>query len=417
MSGMRIAFALCGSLALLLAAPGLRAELAAEQFGRMERLPSPPGRHWAFVGDLLAHRYALVDLDTQRFLGQISTGYLNSTPLFARSGNEFYVVETYLSRGSRGERSDVVTIYQTETLLPVAEVLLPPKRAINASPAGNAALSDDDRFLAVFNQDPGSSLSIVDVRERRLAGEIPIAGCGCAFAAGARRFVSLCQDGALLSLTLDERGQPAALTRSQSFFDPEQDPVTEKAVRHGNRWLFASFDGWLYPVDVSESEPRFLERWSLLSDAERSEGFRIGGNQHLAVHEKRGRLYSLVHEGGEWSHKDPGSELWVYDLASQQRLARIELASPGLTFMGRSLEFGQDWPWPLNRISPGIVGLMPAMIGNVAVTQDDHPLILTTSEISGSLVLHDLDSGELLRRVPTGNFTASSLHAPFGARP
>ena len=33
-------------------------------------------------------------------------------------------------------------------------------------PSANAALSDDDRFLAVFNMNPGTSLSLVDVVER-----------------------------------------------------------------------------------------------------------------------------------------------------------------------------------------------------------------------------------------------------------
>ncbi len=405
------------ALALLLAAPGSRAELAAEPVGRVERLPSPPGRHWAFVSDLLNHRYALVDLDTSRFLGQISSGYLNSAALFPRAKTEFYLVETYLSRGARGERSDIVTIYDSATLLPIGEVLLPPRRAINASPAGNAALSDDDRFLAVFNQDPGTSLSIVDLAERRFAAEIPIAGCGCVYGAGPRRFVSLCQDGALLVVALDERGRAASVSRSAPFFDAERDPVTEKAARHGDHWLFASFEGMLHPVDLSGPEPVFPGAWSLLSAEDRAQGYKIGGGQHLAVHEKRGLLYSLVHEGGEWSHKEPGSELWVYDLATRERVRQIALVSPGLTFMGRSLAFGQGWPWPLNRISPALMGLLPPGISNVVVSQDDAPLLATSADYSGSIALFDALTGAHLRNVPTGNFTASSVHTPFGVDP
>ena len=37
--------------------------------------------------------------------------------------------------------------------------------------------------------------------------------------------------------------------------------------------------------------------------------------QHLAVHQKSGRLYSLMHQGGPDTHKEPGTELWIYDLA------------------------------------------------------------------------------------------------------
>jgi methylamine dehydrogenase heavy chain len=365
----------------------------------------------------LNHRYALVDLDSGRFLGQISTGYLNSIPLFPRSGGEFYVVETYLSRGNRGERSDVVTIYDEKTLLPRGEVVLPPRRAVNASVGGNAALSDDDRFLAVFNQDPATSLTIVDLRERRVAGEVSIAGCGCVYGAGARRFFSLCQDGALLRVELDERGAPNSVARSEPVFDPESDPLTEKAVRAADRWLFASFEGWLHPIDVSGPAPRALPKWSLFSDEERARGLRVGGAQHLAVHVGRDRLYAIAHEGERWTHKEGGDRLFVYDAASGKRISEIPLTSPGLSFMGQPLEFGSNWIWPFNRLSPALIGMIPPMIGNVALTQDSEPLIVTSAEYSGALVLNDFESGAFLRRVQTGNFTASAVYTPFGARP
>ena len=80
----------------------------------------------------------------------------------------------------------------------------------------------------------------------------------------------------------------------------------------------ASFEGLLHTVDVSGSELVFGEPWSLLTDADRREDWRIGGAQHLAVHEGSGRLFSLVHQGGVDTHKQAGSELWVYDLAARE---------------------------------------------------------------------------------------------------
>ena len=50
--------------------------------------------------------------------------------------------------------------------------------------------------------------------------------------------------------------------------------------------------------------------------------------QHLALHAGTGRLYSLMHVGGEYTHKDPGTEVWVYDLAGKRRVQRIALKDP-----------------------------------------------------------------------------------------
>jgi methylamine dehydrogenase heavy chain len=37
-----------------------------------------------------------------------------------------------------------------------------------------------------------------------------------------------------------------------------------------------------------------------------------------------------MHRGGEGTHKDGGTELWVFDLATHQRLARWSLKADGL---------------------------------------------------------------------------------------
>jgi methylamine dehydrogenase heavy chain len=134
--------------------------------------------------------------------------------------------------------------------------------------------------------------------------------------------------------------------RAAAFFDPVSDPVTEKAVRHGDRWLFVSFEGTVHPVDVSGDEPRPEETWSLLAEEDRSDSWKIGGHQHLAVHRASGRLYSLMHQGGDDSHKDPGTELWVYDLATRKRVQRIELRHPGFSLLSEDFDFGRSWVWP-----------------------------------------------------------------------
>lgn len=393
---------------LWLAAPA-RAELPAETVGRVEALPQPARARWVWTSDAILRRSALVDLDSGRTLGQLNGGFGVTVALFSATRGEIYVPETHYSRGSRGERVDVLTVYDAASLAPVAEVVLPPRRAINALPTANASLSDDERFAAVFNSVPGTSLSIVDLERRALSAEVSTPGCSLAYAAGPRRFALLCGDGSLLLVTLDAEGRELAKTRSRPFFDPDADPVTEKAVRVGDEWLFVSFEGRVLPVDVSGGEARFGEPWSLLDDADRAGSWRIGGSQHLAIHAATRRLYSLVHQGGADTHKDPGSELWVYDLATRARVSRVTLRNPGLTFLGEPIELGGGgrlWGWLLDTV-------LGAAIDFVAVTQDAEPLLVTASGFSGGLALYDARTGEFLRRVYSGNLTTVALQAPF----
>jgi methylamine dehydrogenase heavy chain len=254
---------------------------------------------------------------------------------------------------------------------------------------------------------------VVDLEQRSFAGEIATPGCSLVYAAGARRFVSPCADGALLVVTLDASGREASKVRSQRFFDPWTDPVTEKAVRRGDAWIFVSFEGRVHAVDVSGAEPRFAEPWDLLSPEDRAEGWRVGGQQHLAVHAASGRLYSLVHQGPPDTHKDPGSELWVYDLAQRRRTDRIALRSPGLTYLGAPIDPGPRLFWPLDRLFELLLSLAGIGVDGIAVTQDEQPLLVTGASFSGSLGVYDALSGEFLHRVAPGNMTTLVLQVPW----
>jgi len=281
----------------------------------------------------------------------------------------------------------------------------------------SAALSDDGRFLAVFNLNPSTSLSIVDVVERRFIGEIGTPGCSLVYPSGPRRFAMLCSDGALLTVGLDVSGRLESRHRSEPFFDPQQDPVTEKAVRWRDTWLFVSFDGFVHPVDVSGAEPVFEPRWSLLSKADRRDDWRIGGNRHLAIHAPSGRFYSLVHQGGTGTHKDGGKKIFVYDLATRERVQQIDLRSVGLTYSGIPVVFGQTWIWPFNRIYDGLLGMAGDALGveEISVTQDDAPLLVTSASYGGLVAVYDAQSGEFIRRVTTGNISVLGLLTPFSA--
>src|SRR5882724_9849639 len=159
-------------LCFLLAAFGAE---AAEPAPRVVTLPAQPGPHRFWLSDVVLHRTALFDADSASLLGTISSGTggvgFVIAPIFSADHREIYLAETYYSRGVRGERTDVVTVYDAQTLQPTAEIGIPPHRGEFFPGNAANALSDDGRFMAVLNITPATSLSIVDVKARQFTAE------------------------------------------------------------------------------------------------------------------------------------------------------------------------------------------------------------------------------------------------------
>ncbi len=377
--------ALAASVAVFAAGAAL-AQIAPER-ASVARLAPTPEPHWLWVSTLslgVDGSVHLLDADRGRALGMISTGYFSDTLAFAPDHAAIYAVETYFSRGTRGTRTDVVTVYDPASLAPVDEIVIPPRRAVGFPMPNKVALGDDGRFLWIYNYTPAQSVAVVDVKERRYAGEIETAGCALVYPSGARRFHMLCGDGTLLTVRVDDAGRLAGKSRSERFFDPRRDPVTEKAVRAGPRWLFASVGGLLHAVDGSGAEPVFDAPWSLLDDADRAGGWAIGGNQHLAAHAPSGTLYSVVHQGEAGTYKQPGGEIWVYDLAKRRRTARFEPRRP---------------------------------VQSVEVSQDAEPLLFTAFMGAQQVDVYDAKSGDFVRSIPGILLAPNLMQVPWrGAR-
>jgi methylamine dehydrogenase heavy chain len=188
-------------------------------------------------------------------------------------------------------------------------------------------LTDDDRFLLIYNFNPAQGVTVVDTRLRKFVREIETPGCALVYPTGSRSFFSVCGDGSLLLVGLDDAGI-AHQKRTQPVFNLAGDPVTEKAVRIGKTWYFVSFAGRIYPVDVGPQQAVTGAPWWLTSEAERKAGWRPGGVQQLAVNVPRSKLYAIMHRGGIETHKDPGKDVWVFDVSTRQRVQQIALKNP-----------------------------------------------------------------------------------------
>lgn len=322
----RITFPLA-ALVLGLLTAGAHAELKPESTSTA-KLPATQGKHWVWVNDLVfpameSGRAMLVDGDSGQMLGMLSTGYFFQSIVLPSDYSAIYSPEIYLTRGTRGKREDVVAYYDTQTLTPTTEIDVPPKKVSAVGLAGHANLTTDDRFLAAYNFTPAQSVTMVDIRNKKFIEEVETPGCAQVYTAGKRAFNMVCGDGTMLTLKLDDTGKVTKTERSAAFFDPRADMLDDKPVRFGDTWLFVTMNNIVKPVDMSSGNPKFGEEWSLLDGTE--PGWRAGGFQYLAVNEPANELYVLVHEGGKWTHKNPGKHVWVYDLATKKRTRTIAL--------------------------------------------------------------------------------------------
>ena len=239
----------------------------------------------------------------------------------------------------------------------------------------NLQMIDDERLALVYNFTPAQSISVVDVEAREFLAEIPTPGCAFVYPMRGRKFATLCGDGTMLRVELDENGQQESAERTEPFFDADDNPVMEKAALIDGYAYFPTFWGEVIPVDLRRDMPRPEEPWSLIGTEEG--GWRPGGLQ-MSGKDSDDHLYVLMHpDGYDGSHKDPGIEVWVFDVDRERRINRIGLQLPAISF---------------------------------AITKDDDPLLVATN--INLEIVYDVRSGSHLRTI--GNFGQETPFMLYG---
>jgi methylamine dehydrogenase heavy chain len=326
-------------------------------------LPATYPSSWALIS-YPNDKFELLEVgdDDREIRGQLAARE-SAIALFAHNRSEIYVADTVWSRGNRGLRTDFITVYDKSTLLPKAEIELPgAKRALVVPMEGMFTFANAERLALVFNFTPAGSVTVVDLAQRKVLSTIETPGCSLAYSSGPRGFASFCSGGTLISVQLDTEGRAISRHESPAFNDLDHDPLfTSSAAIAGVRY-FPSFNGRVRPIDFSGAVPEILSDWSLVSSEERQQNWRPSGLQ-LAGGGDDGRLYVIMqpnaHEG---SHKEPGTEVWVFDTRTRSRVSRLRLVRPGVS---------------------------------VEVTHDREPLLLVAT--SDQLDVYALPHGNLLR--------------------
>lgn len=370
-----------------------------DRAGKVEILPETPGEHWVWVGNP-REGFGLIDAGNNTYLGKIDTAGNGGRPLSSPDGREYYFPSVYYARGTYGERTTVLSVYNARTLAVEEDIVIPSKMHGALTPYGANDLTDDGRFLAVFNITPATSISIIDLEKRRFAGEIETPGCSLVYGISDRQFMMICANGSFQTITLDDDGNELSRERTDIIFDPEVDPVTEKPVRYGNQLLFVSYAGLVYPVDISRSTPRFGNTWSLFDDPDQQQQWQIAGVQHQAIHAQTGRVYALMHLTGPDSQPDPnargGQAIWIFDVRKQERIATFQVPhhAPSAAREALMLEKGSFFGDMVEQY--GMQELPNLGANNIQLTQGDNPLLLVaTIKPSGVSVL-DPETGAFL---------------------
>lgn len=345
---LRRALAAAASSAVLFAlAPGAGAEIPTNlpEEVTTATLPAAAGQR-VYVSDpamphLVDGRVHVVEGAKMRYLGLVGSGFAGLVTL-SHDGRFIYVATGYFSRGQRGTRTDVVEVYRTEDLGFDHEIVIPPKRVQGLQIKALTAMSADDRYLFVQNATPATSITVVDLKERRVTAEFANPGCWgvLPWSNKPRRVTSVCGDGTTTNFDLNDKGELATTTAGPKFFDPDLDPVFMHYEIVADRFVFVSFNGKVHTLRMSDTglQPDG-EPWSLVDAAAAKKGWRPGGFQLFAIDPAGKRLVVGMHEGGgEGSHKNPASQLWVYDLASHKRIGQL----PGTTAL--SMTFAPKLP-------------------------------------------------------------------------
>ena len=243
---------------------------------------------------------------------------------------EIYVADTVWSRGTHGVRTDFITIYDRQTFKILGEIVLPgAKRGLLTAMEGMFAFTDDQRMALVFDFTPASSVTVVDLVNRRVLGDVEIPGCSLVYPSGRRGFSTLCSSGTMLTIRLDENGAVAGRSESKIFNLMDTDPLFTASAGVGGIRYFPSLHGRVQPIDMRADEIKILPDWPLVTGEDVSGHWRPSGWQLIASDESK-LIYVLMQpEGHEGTHKDPATEVWVFDLTTKARVKRIKLAHPG----------------------------------------------------------------------------------------
>lgn len=360
--------------------------LAFEGIGAVETLEGKYEDDWFFAHDanfntLAVGKVMVIDAGggEMDYRGAIDAAQFASF-VQAPGRGELYVAETFYSRGTRGTRTDALTIYDRDTLKPVSEIVLPNNnRAMNVTQKAALQLTGNGKFLLVYTFTPATGVAVIDLDARTIVNEVDTSGCILAYPAGQQGFAAMCGNGTMTAFTLGDNGQVTNRAESKPFNDIDSNPLFTMSTRVGDTVYYPTFEGYLQGVRLGAGAPMPLDIWHFAEGSDRKPS-----GWQMITGDNQGRVYVLMRPNAKpGDHKFGGSEVWVLNPAKREILRKIELAEESVS---------------------------------IEVSHSDKPVMLVTNA-SMALDVYDLSSDAKVRTV--GGFVAAMplvLHAFEGGQ-
>ncbi len=296
----------------------------------------PPQAQWGYIrGGFGSGGTRIFDGVTGKMKGLVETSK-SSDMAIDPAGKFYYVSESIWTKGDRGTRQDMVSVYDTTDMKLLAEITMP-GRLIIGGRKQNFIISDDGKTGFVYNFDPASSVNVIDLVKRKFVTDIDLPGCASLMPNPGVGFSALCSDGSIATVAVN--GSKSSVTRSASFFAASVDPIFDNYTYDQSKAeaVMVSYTGLVYQVKVSAT-PTVSAPWSLQVAAGLRPGdtkpldvnWFPGGTQPMALNRKTGLLYVLMHIGEFWSQKQAGTEVWEIDVAAKKVLGRHPLEKPAV---------------------------------------------------------------------------------------
>ena len=359
--------------------------LPEEVLPSVQPMPDNWPKSWVLFHDLnfasiLDGRLALVDTRSpDRPLKGLVRAAQFANELVAPERGEIYTAETFYTRLTRGERTDAITIWDMKTLQPKGEIVLPgAKRQLSVTYPNVFQFTNGGKWALVANFTPAQSVTVVDLEGRKVLGEIDLPGCTQIYPSGQRGFSSLCADGSIFSVTLDDKGQAASSGSVAKVQDIDRQPLFGTPAMVGRTAWFVSYYGMVQGIDLAGPVAKPLPGAFSVGRADGgAPQWRPGGWQVIAS-DARGLLYVLMSPNGrEGSHKDGGTEVWVVDPVKKTRLSRIALKGQGLAIAVTR----EDTPQLIVARADGVIDVHDAATGafvrTLGATVAANPIVVT----------------------------------------
>ncbi len=259
--------------------------------------------------------------DDLRVVGTADAGAQSHFAISA-DGKTVYIVSGYYSRLSSGTAEHVLRIFDADTASLTKEVQLPVKVSQYTDDASLMQLSADEKYLYVQNATPATSVTVVDLEKGEVVQEVPSPGCfGIYPSVQGHAYSTICGDGTFTTMTLSADGTTFESQKSDTIFDPEEDPIYLSFDRAGADLLFISYKGVVHRLSDAGG---IIKEVSTTPIAEGVEGdWGTSGYTVVSYNEPNGILFVPMASGRhDGSHYHDAEEIWAYDLENKKLLYR-----------------------------------------------------------------------------------------------